>query len=82
MMNAKKRPFNRTSNYLVTLDPKKLEINTPGYVAKLRSNFIGSEYHLFDTGVNPSKNPIDTHQLRNELCAVRYVDQLSEANNI
>jgi tubby-related protein 1 len=29
--------------------------NAKGYLGKLRSNFLGTEFYLYDTGENPSK---------------------------
>ncbi len=39
----------------ISVDPKKLERtnNNACYLGKLRSNFMGTEFCLYDTGVNP-----------------------------
>ena len=54
-MNGKKRSGNTTSNYLITLDQDKMKKGSKGFLGKLRSNFIGTEFYLYDSGDNPKK---------------------------
>lgn len=52
-MSAKKKPYNKTSNYYISLnqsDPCKKDIN---FIGKVRSNFLGTEFNVFDNGDNP-----------------------------
>lgn len=55
LLASKKRARNRTSNYVVSLDPKDMNRNSSACVGKLRANFLGTEFQLFDNGVNPTK---------------------------
>lgn len=55
MLNGKKRSGNTTSNYLITIDQDKMKKGSKGYLGKLRSNFLGTEFYLYDTGKNPKK---------------------------
>lgn len=55
LLNGKKRSGNTTSNYLITLDQDKMKKGSKGYLGKLRSNFIGTEFYLYDSGENPKK---------------------------
>jgi tubby-related protein 1 len=55
LLNGKKRSGNTTSNYMITIDQEKLKKGTKGYLGKLRSNFLGTEFYLYDTGKNPKK---------------------------
>ena len=34
---------------------EKLKKGTNGYLGKVRSNFLGTEFYLYDTGENPGK---------------------------
>ncbi len=55
LLTGKKRSGNATSNYMITIDQEKLKKNTKGYLGKTRSNFLGTEFYLFDDGKNPKK---------------------------
>lgn len=55
LLTGKKRTGNTTSNYMITIDQEKLKKGNKGYLGKLRSNFLGTEFFLYDTGENPSK---------------------------
>lgn len=55
LLNAKKQSGNRTSNYLVTMDVDQFKKGTKGHLGKLRSNFLGTEFYLYDEGENPDK---------------------------
>lgn len=56
LLSGKKRNANATSNYLISLDQEKLDKKSNGYLGKVRSNFLGTEFQIFDTGKNPNKN--------------------------
>ncbi|KAG6976016.1 hypothetical protein JG688_00001800 [Phytophthora aleatoria] len=54
LLTAKKRPKNRTSNYLVSLQRGDLlRRGSDNYVGKLRANFLGTEFTIYDNGSNP-----------------------------
>ncbi|KAH7479673.1 Tubby-related protein 2 [Phytophthora ramorum] len=54
LLTAKKRPKNRTSNYLVSLQRGDLlRRGSDNYVGKLRANFLGTEFTIYDSGSNP-----------------------------
>jgi tubby-related protein 1 len=59
LLSGKKRTGNATSNYLISFDQEKLDKKAQGYLGKVRSNFLGTEFYIYDTGKNPekSKNP-------------------------
>jgi hypothetical protein len=40
---------------MITLDEKKIKKGVTGYLGKLRSNFLGTEFYLYDNGENPKK---------------------------
>lgn len=55
LLAAKKRPANATSNYIISTDSEKMEKSTAAYLGKVRSNFLGTEFVIFDTGANPKQ---------------------------
>jgi len=54
LLSGKKRSGNKTSNYMVSIeqDSKK---KGKGYLGKVRSNFMGTEFVIYDNGDNPKK---------------------------
>lgn len=55
MLTGKKRGMNSTSNYMITIDQQKFEKDANGYLGKVRSNFLGTEFSIFDSKENPKK---------------------------
>ena len=55
LLTGKKRSMNSTSNYMITIEQKKFEKESNGYLGKVRSNFLGTEFYLFDSKENPKK---------------------------
>jgi tubby and related proteins len=54
LMAAKKRSQNTTSNYLISADPQDMSRKSSSYLGKLRSNFLGTEFTIYDNGMNPN----------------------------
>ena len=64
---AKKRAANRSANYVISCDPK-VERSGPGFVGKVRANFLGTEFMIYDGGERPDKIDKAGHNsLRKEL---------------
>eukprot|EP00002_Diphylleia_rotans_P014780 TRINITY_DN2875_c0_g2_i1.p1 TRINITY_DN2875_c0_g2~~TRINITY_DN2875_c0_g2_i1.p1 ORF type:complete len:467 (+),score=124.74 TRINITY_DN2875_c0_g2_i1:90-1490(+) len=60
-MSARKRKKSKSSNYLLSLDAEDMSRDSGNYMGKLRSNFMGTEFVLYDKGENPKKvKEIDT----------------------
>ena len=55
LLAARKRKKNKTSNYLLSLDSEDLARKSGNFFGKLRANFMGTEFTLYDKGINPSK---------------------------
>ena len=55
LLTGKKRTLNTTSNYMITIEQKKFQKDSNGYLGKVRSNFLGTEFYLFDSKENPKK---------------------------
>ena len=48
---GKKKPYNKTSNYGIFMAQNSKK-NSDSYLGKLRSNFLGTEFLIFDNGEN------------------------------
>ena len=76
LLQSKKRSNNKTSNYIVCMgsSPADLDKNSPTYLGKLRSNFMGTEFQVFDHGLSPSDNMAtgDPSRVRKELAGITY----------
>jgi len=69
LLAARKRKKKKSSNYVISLDRDDLGRHTGSFFGKLRSNFIGTEFTLYDKGVNPEK--LDKSQLAGSQVQVR-----------
>lgn len=81
LMQSKKRANNTTSNYLITMGENDFGRDSVNYLGKLRSNFVGTEFQVFDNGCAPkdgsAKDEGDERgganvNPRKELAAVMY----------
>ena len=70
LLAARKRKKNKTSNYLISMDPEDLHRNSGNFYGKVRSNFLGTEFTIYDRGEKPSKE--GGLSMRQELAAVLY----------
>jgi len=72
IMAGQKMQIMRSAYYLVCLDGQNMSKSVPGYLGKLRSNLVGTEFNMFGEGENP-----DTHlppqKIRDQHGAVFYV---------
>jgi hypothetical protein len=53
LMASKKRTNNKTSNYLISMDKRDLARESPAFIGKVRANFVGTEFTVFDDGASP-----------------------------
>ena len=76
LMFAKKCAKNKTSNYHITSEDGNASKESDGYLGKLRSNFLGTEFIVYDNGINPkdARNPFKSGKksVRKELGVVCY----------
>lgn len=72
LLTGKKRSYNWTGNYLITTDHENLTTESEGYIGKVRSNFFGTKFEIFDSGQNPARNA-QTTQPREQLGKINYV---------
>jgi len=76
LMCARKRKNKKTANYIISMD-RHAKKTGGGYLGKVRSNFYGTEFIIYDTGLRPDKmdseqKRLTAHMARRELCAVMY----------
>uniref|UniRef100_A0A1I8G9K3 Tubby-like protein n=1 Tax=Macrostomum lignano TaxID=282301 RepID=A0A1I8G9K3_9PLAT len=70
VLAARRRKKSSTSNYLISCDPTNLARAGESFVGKLRSNFLGTAFTVFDNGESPKR--VGTESSRRELAAVTY----------
>eukprot|EP00357_Protocruzia_adherens_P037087 CAMPEP_0115045410 /NCGR_PEP_ID=MMETSP0216-20121206/48135_1 /TAXON_ID=223996 /ORGANISM="Protocruzia adherens, Strain Boccale" /LENGTH=409 /DNA_ID=CAMNT_0002428291 /DNA_START=123 /DNA_END=1349 /DNA_ORIENTATION=- len=71
LMSSKKRAYNKTSNYLVSMDKNDISKGSPSYLGKLRSNLLGTEFTIYDHLDNP-EHVTSPDRIREELGVVMY----------
>jgi tubby-related protein 1 len=64
MLTAKKVVMNSTSNYILCMQRDNLSTKSENYLGKVKSNFMGTEFMLYDNGMNP-KHTKNTMVIRN-----------------
>ena len=74
LLAARKRKKSRSSNYLVSIDPTDLSRDGENFIGKVRSNFVGTSFTIFNGGANPQRRKVQPGQkiIREELAAVHY----------
>lgn len=73
LMGAKKRKKNKTANYLISRD-SAVKKQSDLVLGKVRSNFFGTEFLLYDNGKNPKKS--GGGEARMELATVTYAQNV------
>ena len=77
LMCGKKRPNNKTSNYLISAGEGDLKRSSKNYLGKLRANFVGTEFQVFDAGWNPKD--IDADEEGDQVRATTRRDRRARA---
>ena len=79
LLSARKRKKSKTSNYLISLSEEDQARDSGNYFGKLRSNFVGTEFIIYDRGHKPGEEPDDARgsaggviKLRAEMGCVIY----------
>jgi len=77
LLAARRRKKQKQSNYKVSLDRDDLSRHSSNYFGKLKSNFMGTEFQMYDEGINPDKlteaqRDGSRVQVRQELATVLY----------
>jgi tubby and related proteins len=73
LMAARKRTSQSTSNYVISMEENDVSRTSTTYLGKLRSNFLGTEFTVYDDGESPEKVAKNAAlPLRSELGVVIY----------
>ncbi len=77
LMTSKKRAKKQSSNYLISIGRNDFNKHSDNIVGKLRANFLGSEFQIFDNGTNPKHvdrffDEKEKNDPRSELGAILY----------
>ncbi len=72
-MSARKKSGNKSSNYIISLSKTEFKRKSKFCIGKLRSNFVGTEFRLFDKGENPKNKFALPKSFRKELAHIQYV---------
>jgi tubby-related protein 1 len=72
LMTAQKMQLMRSAHYNLTLERDDVDKKCAGYLGKLRSNLVGTEFNIFDKGENPDSNLLPS-QIRNLMGSIIYV---------
>ena len=75
LLSARKRKKSKSSNYVISLDEEDMARQSGNFFAKLRSNFLGTEFTIFDKGSKPGEKPDGKSaglEPRQDLGAVTY----------
>ncbi|XP_065912385.1 tubby protein homolog isoform X2 [Dysidea avara] len=74
LMAARLRKKSKSANYAISVDPLELKRNSSCFIGKLRANFVGTSFTVYDNGVNPSKGEAlpGGSNCRQELAAIVY----------
>ena len=70
LMAAEKRSGQRTSNFTISSDPSDLDRHGKHFLGKVRSNWVGTEYMVYDEGAAPGSG--EKGERRKELAIVTY----------
>jgi len=77
LLASQKRSGQRTSNYTVSKDPSKIDRHADSFMGKVRSNWVGTEYMVYDDGMAPSTR--EGGERRKELAIVTYESNMMGA---
>ncbi|CAD8127863.1 unnamed protein product [Paramecium sonneborni] len=77
LFSAKKVVMNTTSNYVISMDKREFSTRKSCFLGKVRSNFLGTEFILWDEGKNFKKCK-DTSQIRSQLGIVYYESHIMQ----
>jgi hypothetical protein len=59
------------------MDQKNLKKSGKGFLGKVRSNFLGTEFNIYDHGANPNKKKLPDEKIRIIHGSILYVSSYS-----
>ncbi len=72
LLAGKKSSGCSTSKYVISFDADKMEKSPMGYLGKVRSNFLGTEFTIYDNGKSVKKSSQQKDNLRYQQGVVQY----------
>lgn len=66
LLAGKKKSGSATSKYVISTDVNQMEKSAGGYLGKVRSNFLGTEFSIFDNGKGMKKANENKNNLRTQ----------------
>ena len=60
LLAARRRKKSKSSNYVITLDAANMGRRSPTFCGKVRSNFVGTGFTIYDTGAKPGSRASET----------------------
>ena len=67
LLSARKRKKSKSANYIISTDANDTARHSPHFAGKVRSNFLGTEFVLYDAGDKPGKRKGGEHDASAEL---------------
>jgi len=71
LLSGRRRKKNKQSTYLISTDEKDLSRKSDAYTGKVKSNFVGTMFTMYDAGGNPTRLAAE-QEVRTELGLVQY----------
>lgn len=71
ILSAQKKAHNKSSNIVLSLSQQDFSRKSENCLGKLRSNFVGTQFHLYDNGENPKSKKVG-REIRKEFSFVEY----------
>lgn len=72
LLAGKKKSGSATSKYVISTDANQMDKSVGGYLGKVRSNFLGTEFSIFDNGKGAKKAVPGKNNLRFQQGVVQY----------
>ena len=86
LLNAKKKAYNKLSNYLISMEEGVFEKKRDSFIGKLRATTGKIKYVIYDDGESSKdffKNAnISRYRLRKELAAIMYSHKINKNTEV
>ena len=80
LMTSKKRAKKQSSNYLISVERNDHEKESSNIIGKLRANFLGTEFQIYDNGKNPKHSDPFYDEKNNDIARLELGSILYSSN--
>lgn len=80
LMTSKKRAKKQSSNYLVSVERNDHDKESSNIIGKLRANFLGTEFQIYDNGKNPKHSDPFYDEKNNDIARLELGSILYSSN--